>query len=45
MTVDTLTQIRNSFVPPVEEAAYVVGHAERRESRGTRPQTGFSSTA
>lgn len=43
MTVDTLTQIQNSFEPQVEEVAYVVGRAERRAPRGTRPQTGFLS--
>lgn len=45
MTVDTLTQIQNSSEPQVEEAAYVVGRAERRAPRGTHRQTEFSSTA
>lgn len=44
MTVDTLTQIQNSYEPLVEEAAYVVGRAERRAPRGIRPQTEFSNT-
>lgn len=44
MTVDTLTQIQNSFEPQVEEAAYVVRRAEPRASRGNRPQTTFLST-
>lgn len=44
MTVDTLTQIQSSFEAQVEEAAYVVGRAERHASRGNRLQTEFLST-
>lgn len=44
MTVDTLTQIRNSSEPQVEEAAYVEGRAERHAPHGTRPRKESSST-